>query len=144
MAGSLDAAMVSKILNALLPTGASGVPGSMITALGAGAMKLKLTSTASTAAASGTELTGTGYVAGGTALSNASTASVAGSSVTLPHGNTVQWTNGSGGSWSIVSLEVTDSAGLRVWFGTFTGATVSVLNGNTFQLAADAVTVSLS
>ena len=73
---ALDQAMASKIINATSPTGASGVPGTW-TALGGGAMKVKLTSTASSAAASGTELTGSGYTAGGTALGNAAAASSA-------------------------------------------------------------------
>lgn len=141
---AIDQAMVSKILNMTTPTGAAGIPGTFGTALGAGAMKLKLTTTASSAAASGTELTGTGYTAGGTALTAASTASTAGSSVTLPAGAAVSWTNGSGGSWSIVSLELTDSAGVRVWFGNFAGQPIPVPNGNIFQIAVGAITVGLS
>ncbi len=141
---AIDRSMVSKILNALGPTGTSGAPGTMITALGASPMKLKLTSDASTNAASGTELTGTGYVAGGTALSAASTASSNGSSVTLPKTTPVSWTNGSGGAWTIYSVELTDSAGLRVWFGNVTGAPVTVANGNTFSFAADSITLALT
>lgn len=141
---ALDQAMVSKILNALTPTGAAGVPGTMITALGGTAMKIKLTSTLSTASASGTELTGTGYSAGGTAFSTASTVSSAGSAVTCPKTTAISWTNASGGAWSIVSGELTDSAALRVWFFPFTGQPVSVANGNTFQIAADAISISLT
>lgn len=141
---AIDQAMVSKILNALLPTGTAGVPGTMITALGGSAMKLKLTSTASSASASGTELTGTGYTTGGTAFSTASTASSAGSAVTCPHTTAISWTNGSGGAWSIVSCEITDSAALRVWFGNFNGQPISVANGNTFQVAAEGISVSLT
>lgn len=141
---AIDQAMVSKILNALTPTGTSGVPGAMITALGASAMKLKLTSTLSTASASGTEITGTGYTAGGAAFTAASTASSAGSAVTCPATTALSWTNGSGGSWSIVSGELTDSAGLRVWFFPFTGQPVSVAAGNTFQIAVAAISISLS
>lgn len=141
---AIDQAMVSKMLNQTTPTGTGGIPGSFGTALSASAMKVKLTSTASSASASGTELTGTGYVAGGTALGTASTASSAGSSVTLPAGSALSWTNGSGGNWSIVSLELTDNAGVRVWFGNFTGQPVVVANGNTFQIAVGAVTISLT
>lgn len=141
---AIDQAMVSKILNALLPTGAAGIPGTMITALGGGAMKVRLNSTLSTASAAGTELTGTGYTAGGTAVSAASTASSAGSAVTLPKTTALSWTNGSGGNWSIASLDITDSAALRVFFGPFTGQPVVVANGNVFQIAADAISVSLT
>ena len=141
---AIDAALVSQILNALTPVGASGVPGTTLAALGGSAMKLKLTSTASTASASGTELTGTGYTAGGTAFANASTASSAGSNVTCPATAAITWTNGSGGAWSIQSLEITDSAAKRVWFANWNGAPVAVANGNTFQVAVGAITIALS
>lgn len=136
---AIDAARSSGMLNANLPTGAAGVPGTQLAALNAGAMKLKLTSTASTGSASGTEITGSGYTAGGTAFSTQSTASSSGSSVTLPHTTAISWTNGSGGAWSIVSLEVTDAAPIRVWYGNWNGQPISVANGNTFQVAGDAI-----
>lgn len=136
---AIDAARSTLMLNANLPVGTSGAPGTQLTALNAGIMKLKLTSTASTGSASGTEITGTGYTAGGTAMPGASTASSSGSNVTLPHTAAISWTNGSGGSWSIVSLELTDAAPIRVWYGNWNGQPISVANGNTFQVAADAV-----
>jgi hypothetical protein len=106
-------------------------------------MKLRLTSTDSSASAAGTTLTGTGY--SDTVLTTSSTASSAGSAVTLPHvSGGVSWTNGSGGAWSIHSLEIQDNANTRAWFGNFTGDPVSVANGNTFAIAQDAVSVSLS
>ena len=140
---AIDQAMVSKMINATSPTGTSGVPGTW-TALGGTAMKVKLTSTLSTASASGTELTGTGYTAGGTALGTASTASSAGSAVTLPAGTALSWVNGTGGAWSIVSVELTDSAALRTWYGPFTGQPVAVANGNTFQIAINAVSLAMT
>lgn len=140
---AIDQTLVSNILNATLPTGASGAPGSFTNLTGT-AMKVRLNSTASTASAAGTELTGSGYTTGGTAVPGASTASSAGSSVTLPHGGALSWTNASGGAWSIVSLDVTTSGGTRTWFGNFTGQPIAVANGNTFQVAADAITVSLT
>ena len=140
---AIDQAMVSKMINATSPTGTSGVPGTW-TALGGTSMKVKLTSTLSTASASGTELTGTGYTAGGTALGTASTASSAGSAVTLPAGTALSWVNGTGGAWSIVSVELTDSAALRTWYGPFTGQPVAVANGNTFQIAINAVSLAMT
>jgi len=140
---AIDQAMVSKIINATAPVGAAGIPGTW-TALSASAMKVRLASTASTAAAAGTEITGTGYTAGGTALANASTASSAGSNVTLPATAALSWTNGSGGAWSIQSYDLTDNAGVRTWFGNFTGAPVSVANLNTFTIAVGGITLSLS
>ena len=142
MAG-VSQALATKVLNATTPTGASGVPGSFA-AYGGSSMKVKLTSTASSAAASGTELTGTGYTAGGQNVGNQSAASSAGSSVTLPATAALSWTNGSGGAWTIQSFELTDSAGVRTWFGNFTGQPVSVANGNTFTIAVAGITIGLS
>jgi len=110
-------------------------------------MKVRLNSTASTASAYGTELSGTGYTAGGSSITTSSTASSSGSSVTLPAmAAGLSWTNGSGSSWSIVSLDLTDNAGtpVRSWFGNFNGQPISVANGNTFQVAQNAITVSLT
>jgi len=141
---AIDKAMQSKILNALTPTGAVGVPGTMIAALGAGAMKLKLTSTASTSTASGTELaSGNGYVTGGQAFSTASDASAAGSAVTCPKTTALSWTNSSGG-WTIQSMELTDSAGLRIWFADFNGAPITVAVNNTFTIAALAISITVT
>jgi hypothetical protein len=137
---AIDAARSSAMLNANLPVGTSGAPGTQLAALTASAMKLKLTSTASTGSASGTELTGTGYTAGGTVMPGASTASSSGSNVTLPHTAAISWTNGSGGNWTIVSLELQDNnATTRVWYGNWNGQPITVANGNTFQVAADAI-----
>jgi hypothetical protein len=104
--------MASNVLNATTPTGTSGAPGTF-TAFAGSAMKVRLNSTSSTASAQGTQLTGTGYTAGGTAVPAASTASSAGSNVTLPASSALSWTNGSGGAWSIVSFDLTDSAAAR-------------------------------
>ena len=142
MAG-MSNAMISKVLNATTPTGTSGVPGTFA-AYSASAMKVELTSTASSAASAGTELTGTGYTAGGEALGTASAASSNGSSVTLPAGAALSWTNASGGNWAINSFELTDNAGVRTWFGSFTGAPITVANGNTFQIAIGGITIALN
>lgn len=142
MAG-MSNALIDKLVNATTPTGTGGIPGTFA-AYGGSAMKVKLTSTASSAASSGTELTGTGYTAGGASLSSASTASASGSGVTLPAGSVLSWTNGSGGTWSIVSFELTDSAGARTWFGNFNGQPISVANGNTFQIAVGGIGISAS
>jgi hypothetical protein len=141
---AIDNTMISNILNATTPTGASGAPGSF-SAVGGTAMKVRLNSTASTASAAGTEIaSGGGYTTGGTAVSAASTASSSGSAVTLPKTTALSWTNSSGVAWSIVSMDLTSSAGTRTWFGSFNGQPISVANGNTFQIAADAVSISLT
>jgi hypothetical protein len=102
----------------------------------------RLTTTAPTASAAGTELTGgSGYTTGGTTTSwNAAS----GGSTT--NTTVLTWTNGSGSTWSIVGIELWDNAGtpLRWMFGEWTGEPVSIAIGNTFQVAAGAITVQLS
>lgn len=145
---AIDDTMISNILNATLPTnsGSAGYPSSF-SALNGNTMLLRLTSTASSASSAGTTLTGTGYA--DYPITTSSTASSGGGSVTLPAvsggtGGTTYWTNGSGGAWTIYSLEIQDHLNTRAWFGNFTGAPISVANGNSFQIAQNAVTVSLS
>lgn len=139
---AIDAAKSTLMLNALLPVGTAGIPGTQLTALPATAMKLRLHSTASSGASAGTEITnGGGYTTGGIASTTASAVSSAGSSVTLPTGTSpFTWTNGSGGSWSLVSLELTDGSSGRVWYGNWTSQPIVVGIGNTFAVAADAIT----
>jgi hypothetical protein len=135
--------LISNVLNATTPTGTSGAPGTF-TAFAGSAMKVRLNSTSSTASANGTQLTGTGYTAGGTAVPAASTASSSGSAVTLPATSALSWTNGSGGAWSIQSFDLTDSAAARSWFGDFNGAPVSIANGNTFTIAVAGISIGLA
>lgn len=108
--------------------------------------KVRLTSTLSTATAAGTELTGSGYTAGGTSLAGNTFSAAASGATTGPATSALSWTNASGGTWSIVSVEIWDSAGtaLRWWYGPFTGQPISVANGNTFQIAVAALSVGLT
>jgi hypothetical protein len=136
-----DATMVSNILNATLPTATGGKPTTWTAMSTAGAMYIRLNSTASTASASGTQIAnGSGYTTNGTLL-GASSASSAGSSVTLPAANT-SWACSAGGGWSIVSLDITDNAQTRSWFGNWNGQPIAIANGNTFQASANAVTAA--
>jgi hypothetical protein len=138
--GAKDNALISNILNATLPTATGGKPTAWSAYSTSSAMLMRLDSTVATASAAGTQLTGTGYTAGGTAL-GASSASSSGSNVTLPAATTT-WTNGSGSAWTIDSLDITDAANVRTWWGTWNGEPISVANGNSFQVAANAVTAS--
>lgn len=140
MAGGKDQATVSNVLNATLPTATGGKPTAFTNYSTAAAMLMRLDSTLATASAPGTQLSGTGYTTGGSAL-GVSTPSSAGSAVTLPAATT-SWTNGSGSSWTIDSLDITDSTGSRTWWGPWNGEPISVANGNTFQVAANAVSAS--
>lgn len=107
-----------------------------------GAAKLRLTTTAPTASAAGTELTGTGYTTGGVTIVFGAAAA---GSATGP-ATQIQLTNGSGGTWSIVGLEIWDSAGtpLRWHWGTWTGQPISVPNAAIFQISVAAITKSLT
>ncbi|MDQ2876934.1 MAG: hypothetical protein M3Y33_19875 [Actinomycetota bacterium] len=145
LASALDQAMASKLLNQLTPTGTAGIPGSTTLNINVGAMFLKLTSTASTASASGTEITnGTGYTTNGLAFSTASAASTSGAAVTMPLTTPFLWTVSGTNFAAIQSLEITDHVQLRIWFGNWTGAPIAVANGNSFQVAASAISASLS
>src|SRR5712664_3132739 len=101
---------------------------------------LRLGTNTPTATANMTELGGgTGYTTGGSTITW-NTASAAATS----NSGTVTWTN-SGTSWSLVGLEIWDTAGspLRHLFGSWTGQPITVANGNTFQVAAAGISVSL-
>jgi hypothetical protein len=139
--GAKDNSLISNVLNATLPTGTTGKPSAWTSYSSAGGMKIRLTSTDSTASAAGTTLTGTGYA--DYVMTTSSTASSAGSSVTLPavSGGT-SWTNGSGGQWNIHSCEVQDNANARAWWGPWNGDPIAVANGNTFAVAQNAVSVA--
>lgn len=127
-------AQANKLLDASLGTAA-------LTAF-SGAAKVRLTTTAPTATAAGTELSGTGYTAGGSTI--AFSAASAGS--TSNSGSAIQWTNSSGSPWSIVGVEIWDSAGspVRWWFGSFAGQPITVPSGSIFQVATGAISVALS
>lgn len=140
---AIDQAAVSNILNATLPTAAGGKPAAFTAYSAAGAMFLRLNSTLSTPAASGTQLpNGGGYTTNGQALGTSSP-SAAGSAVTLPAALT-SWVNSSGSPWTIESVDITDNALARTWFGAVTGQPITVANGNTFAFAAAAISVSLT
>lgn len=103
---------------------------------------LRLTTTAPTSTAAGTELAGgSGYTTGGTAItfSSASAGSSTGPS------SQISWTNASGSTWSIVGGEIWDSAGtpLRWWWGLWNGQPITIANGNIFTVAINGITATL-
>lgn len=104
------------------------------------ATKIRLGTTAPTATSNMTELGGgSGYTTGGSTITwNAASAGA------TSNAGSVSWTN-SGSTWSIVGLEIWDTAGtpLRHLYGSWTGQPVSVANGNTFQVAAAGAAYSL-
>jgi hypothetical protein len=151
---AIDQALVSILLNGLMPTGAAGIPGTAIgTPVGTSAMRIRINSTASSASAAGTEIpTQTSGYTNGTGWSSLgqSTASSSGSAVGVPL--TTQSLVSIGGvvaSPGIVSLDITGSAGQRSFFGNFNGQPIAVASGNTFQVtggsgAAAGIQVSLT
>lgn len=140
---AFDGAQASNVLNALTPTGTSGKPTAFTAMSTAGGMKLRLTSTASTESAAGTTLSGTGY--SDYVMTTSSTASSAGSSVTLPavSGGT-SWTNGSGSSWTVYDVEIEDNANTRGLFGQLNGAPLTIANGNVLAIAQNAISAGLT
>ena len=102
-------------------------------------IKLRLGTTAPTATSNMSELSSSGYTTGGTVMTfNAASAAATSNS------STASWTNG-GSTWSLVGLELWDEAGspLRWMFGSWTGQPISVVNGNSFAIAAAGVAISL-
>ena len=126
-----DQTQAGNILNAILHNNSFTTPATVHTLLG---------TSAPTATANMTELGGgTGYTTGGTVMTFNSASAAATS-----NSSSASWTNGSGGTWSIVGLEIWNS-GLtaRYLFGSWTGQPVSIANGNNFQVAAAGIAISL-
>ena len=131
-------AQANQILTAMLAIGGSNTIGAV------SPMKLRLTSSAPTATTAGTELSATGYTAGGTAITFAT---ASGGSTSGPSGSAISWTNSSGASWlGIQGLELWDTAGtpVRWWFGLWSGQPIVIAAGNTFSVSTSAVTITLS
>ncbi len=153
---AIDQALVSILLNGLMPTGTAGIPGTAIgTPVGTAAMRIRINSTASTAAAAGTEIPTqtSGYttaVNGGWLMANASAVSSAGSAVGVPAvTQSLVSIGGVVASPGIVSLDIVGNTGQRSFFGNFNGQPIAVASGNTFQVnggsgAAAGVQVSLT
>ena len=130
---AIDQTQGNRVLNAILTqtTGVNSTTG----------IKCRLGTNTPTASVAMTELTGTGYTAGGTVMTFSSASGLASSNT-----STASWTNGSGSPWSIVGIELWDQAGspLRWLFGTWTGQPISIANGNSFAVSTGGVAVSIS
>lgn len=101
-------------------------------------LKCKLGTSVPTAISNMTELSGTGYTAGGTTITFSSASALA-----CSNSSTATWTNGSGSSWAIEGLEIWDQVPNRHLWGTWTGYPITVANTNSFAFAAAGVAVSL-
>jgi hypothetical protein len=140
MAGGLDQTAAVNILKATTVSAA-------FTTLTA-TFLVRLNSTLSTGSASGTQITnGTGYVTNGQTstapfASTPPTAAVP-SVVTIPNTAVLSWAVTGANFAAIASLDITDGAQVRQYWGPFTGQPIAVANGNTFQIALNAVSISL-
>jgi hypothetical protein len=109
-------------------------------------MWVRLMTANGTMTGNGTELGGAGYTNGGLSGSfgNATTGSAGPTCAGMTAAAALSWT--AGAVWAITGFELWDNAGtkLRWWFGTFTGGTVNVGNGQILQIAQNAISVSLS
>lgn len=86
-----------------------------------------------------TQLSSAGYPTGGSAITWNTVSSAATS-----NSDTVSWTNTGSSSWSLVGLEIWNSAATtRYLWGTWSGEPVTVAVGNTFQVSPAAITASL-
>ena len=129
-------AQANQILTATLAIGGSNTIGAT------SPVKVKLTTTAPSNVTAGTELSATGYTAGGTAITFAT---ASGGSTSGPTGSAISWTNSGGTAWTgIVGLEIWDTAGtpIRWWFGTWSGQPIVIAAGNTFSVSTSAITVT--
>jgi hypothetical protein len=105
--------------------------------------KLRLMTTQGSNTSNGTELTGTGYSAGGSTLG--SSAFGAPSAGVQTNNNPVSWSVGS--SWSTVpAIEIWDSAGtpLRWLQGALTSSITGAANGDTVTFAAASISLDAS
>jgi hypothetical protein len=126
---NLDQTQAAKLTNASL---------ALSSAVATTGINMRLGSTSPTATTNMTQSSWTGYTAGGTAVTwTGQSGATAASNSSSP-----SWTNTSGSSQTINGIELWDQAGtpLRWWQGSWTGAPITLNNGNTFNVANGAVT----
>jgi hypothetical protein len=106
----------------------------------ASSTKIRLGSNLGTATSVMTEISGTLYPAGGSAISWSSP-----SGQSAANSGAISWQNTSGSPWSILGLEIWDTAGtpLRHLFGAWTSGPIGVISGNTFSVVVAGISVGL-
>ena len=129
---ALDQAVAEMLLNGL-----GGVSSFTATVT---PLKLRLMVTAPTATVTGTELSGTGYTAGGSTITFASATGTSTGGQML-NSNSISWTNSGAVAWSLVGLEIWDSSGTprRLAFGLWDDQPITVGPGTSFPVAVNAV-----
>lgn len=108
-------------------------------------LKVRLMGTMGSNTSNGTELSMTGYTAGGSTCVFSTEASGQISGPSSGNG-AVSWTNSSGSNASIAGVEIWDSAGTPLrWFqGAWTGGTITLNNGNQLTVAVNGITLNAS
>jgi len=106
-----------------------------------GGLNLRLMINAPTATVAGTQLSGTGYVSGGSAVTWASATGTATGGI-ITNTNTLAWTNGGASNWNVVACELWDNTPTRKLFGIFAGQPYTIGPGSQFVLAPSAVGIS--
>lgn len=138
MAAMTDQTRVTAFLNVFNSASGAQSTGSMTAP-----SKVRLMGSMGSNTSNGTELSMTGYTAGGSAC--VFTAASAGAASGPSSGNgAVSWTNSSGGNATIAGIEIWDSAGspLRWFQGAWTGGTITLNNGNTLTIAVNGITLT--
>lgn len=103
--------------------------------------KLRLYTTTGTETATGTELSASGYTAGGSTLGTVFAGTVSGGA--FSNANAVSWS--ATGTWTTVTgIEVWDSGGtpVRYLWGALTSSITGVVSGDTVQFAIASITVN--
>ncbi len=102
--------------------------------------KIRLMMNAPTATVAGTEISGSGYTAGGITISWGTVAGTATGALVL-NSNALSWTNGGVSAWTIVGLEIWDSSGtpVRKAWGIWDDQPLTIGPGSPFSVAIGAV-----
>lgn len=152
---NMVSAWASTLLSATLTQSTTGTSGAWPAITGPpGIVLVSGSAQTSSFTASGTEFnTSNGYTAGGQSLTGnvfgtvSTVASSLYAQIQGPATSAVSWTaSGATGLVSIYGLEIWTSGtrkDTRWWWGTWTGAPISVASGNTFQVAVNAITIQL-
>lgn len=137
---AIDNTLIATLLNYLTPTGTAGINGTAIgTPLGTTAMKIRLSSTASTGAAAGTELsTQTSGYTNGTGWTSLGQSTSTGTPIVVGVPLTTQSFVSNGSPTNVYSFDLEGNGGQRGFWGPFNGAPVAVASGNTFQVVGGA------
>lgn len=103
-----------------------------------------LTINAPTATVRGTQLSGTGYSSGGSAVTWAAATGTATGAI-ITNTNTLSWTNRGSSNWNVVGLELVDNggAGTRKCFGIWSGQPYTIGPGSQFVVASAALAIAL-